>query len=1126
VVQSRRPVRLEDDPLWYKDAIIYEVHVRAFYDANGDGVGDFAGLEEKLDYFQDLGVTAIWLLPFYPSPWKDDGYDISDYMDVHPAYGTLRDFQSFLKQAHRRGLRVITELVMNHTSDQHAWFQRARHAPPRSRARDFYVWSDTPDKYKDARVIFKDTEASNWTWDPVAKAYYWHRFFSHQPDLNFDNPRVRRAMLDVVDFWLGMGVDGLRLDAVPYLFEREGTTCENLPETHAFLKELRHHIDSRFKNRMLLAEANQWPEDAIAYFGDGDESHMNFHFPLMPRLFMAMRMEDRFPVVDILQQTPQIPEICQWALFLRNHDELTLEMVTDEERDYMYRVYADDPQMRLNLGIRRRLTPLLQNDRRRVELMNGLLFSLPGTPVIYYGDEIGMGDNFYLGDRNGVRTPMQWSSDRNAGFSRANPQKLYLPVIIDPEYHYEAVNVETQIHNPHSQLWWMKRIIALRREHKAFGRGSIEFLHPENRKVLAFLRRYQDSTLLVVANLSRFAQASELDLSDFKGMTPVELFGRSEFPPIGDLPYFITLGPHQFYWFALEPQRVSLEYVSDKPIEVRIPTVDVEDWAEVFAGKTWLALNKLLPSFLKTRRWFTGKGRRVRVAQVVDVVPVSKLDSAFLFVNVDYSEGDPETYLLPVKLAQGEHARQILDEMPDMVVVRLRGPEQTEGVLYGALSDGEFAQEMLDAISRRRKFRGESGELFAVPSGMLRKLTAGGDGLEPSVRRTDQSNTLVSYNEKLILKVYRKLEPGINPELEMGYFLSERAKFPYAPPVAGALEYRRDGRTMTVGILHGYVPNQGNAWDYTLDSLGLYFERALARRLHAEDEPPYEPPTIGMLDLDVPPLAQDLIGAYIGSVRLLGRRVAELHLALCEHTENPSFAPEPFTDFYRQSLYHGMLRLTSQSLAMLRQRLKQLPEPALSEARQVLQMETEIHQRFRAIRDKKISTAARTRVHGNLHLPEVLYTGKDFVFIDFEGERARALSERRIKRSPLRDVASMLRSFHYASYAALFGEVPGVIPRAEDRSSLELWARYWCRWVSLAFLNEYLATARDAPFLPKTKEAAAGLLFIYLMEKAIYEVYFELCNRPDWVRIPLRGILQLMESKRLAEKAQPVETAQ
>ena len=541
-VEALRTVAGETTPLWYKDAIIYQVHVRAFSDSTGDGVGDFPGLTSKLDYLQDLGVTALWLLPFYPSPLKDDGYDIANYTNVHPSYGTLKDFKVFLREAHARQLRVITELVLNHTSDQHPWFQRARRAKPGSTARDFYVWSDTPEKYKEARIIFKDFETSNWTWDPVAKAYFWHRFYSHQPDLNFENPQVQRELLQTVSFWLRMGVDGMRLDAVPYLFEQEGTNCENLPETHAFLKELRRYVDEEFPGRMLLAEANQWPEDASAYFGDGDECHTAFHFPIMPRLFMAKHMEDRFPIVDILQQTPAIPANCQWVLFLRNHDELTLEMVTDEERDYMYRVYAHDPQARINLGIRRRLAPLLNNNRRTIELLHGLLFSLPGTPVIYYGDEIGMGDNIYLGDRDGVRTPMQWSADRNAGFSQANPQRLYLPVVIDPEYLYETVNVETQRNNPQSFWWWIKRLIAVRNQHPAFGRGSLELLLPDNAKVLAFIRQMDDDRILIVANLSRFSQYVELDLSAHEGAVPVELFGHTRFPAIGKLPYLLTSG--------------------------------------------------------------------------------------------------------------------------------------------------------------------------------------------------------------------------------------------------------------------------------------------------------------------------------------------------------------------------------------------------------------------------------------------------------------------------------------------------------------------------------------------------------------------------------------------------------
>ncbi|HWB75661.1 MAG TPA: maltose alpha-D-glucosyltransferase, partial [Nannocystaceae bacterium] len=539
-----------DDPLWFKDAIVYEIPVRAFNDSNGDGIGDLEGLIDTLDYVRDLGVTAIWLLPFYPSPQRDGGYDIADYRGVHPALGTIAVFKRLLREAHRRGIRVITELVINHTSDQHPWFQRARRAPPGSRHRDFYVWSETPERWQDARIIFQDYEASNWTWDPLARAYYWHRFYSHQPDLNFDNPDVREAILEVLDYWMAMGVDGMRLDAVPYLYERDGTNCENLPETHGFLRELRAHIDARYPNRMLLAEANQWPEDAAAYFGAGDECHMNFHFPLMPRMFMSLQVENSFPIVDILQQTPSIPANCQWAVFLRNHDELTLEMVTDEDRDFMYKVYASDPQMRVNLGIRRRLAPLLKT-RARIELMNALLFSMPGTPVLYYGDEIGMGDNVFLGDRDGVRTPMQWSPDRNAGFSRTNPQRLFLPVIIDPEYHYETVNVEAQQGNSESLLWWMKRMIALRKKHQAFSRGDIELLSPDNGKVLAFFRCYGDERILVVANLARSAQYVELDLRAHQGAVPIELLGGTAFPTIGEQPWLLTLGPHAFHWFLL-----------------------------------------------------------------------------------------------------------------------------------------------------------------------------------------------------------------------------------------------------------------------------------------------------------------------------------------------------------------------------------------------------------------------------------------------------------------------------------------------------------------------------------------------------------------------------------------------
>jgi maltose alpha-D-glucosyltransferase / alpha-amylase len=1115
---SQESSMLMDDPLWYKDAIIYELHPRAFFDSNGDGVGDFEGLAEKLDYLQDLGVTVIWLLPFYPSPLKDDGYDISDYTDVHPSYGTLHDFREFLREAHARGLRVITELIVNHTSDQHPWFQRARRAKAGSRWRNFYVWSDTPEKYKEARIIFKDFEPSNWSWDPVAKAYYWHRFYAHQPDLNYDNPEVRRAILHVVDFWLNMGIDGLRLDAVPYLYEREGTNCENLAETHNFLKELRRHVDRKFKNRMLLAEANQWPEDAVAYFGEGDECHMAFHFPNMPRLFMAIRMESRFPIIDILTQTPAIADICQWAVFLRNHDELTLEMVTDEERDYMYRVYAHDPHARINLGIRRRLAPLLGNDRRRIELMNALLFALPGTPVIYYGDELRMGDNFYLGDRNGVRTPMQWSADRNAGFSRANPQRLFLPIIIDPEYHYEAVNVEAQQNNPHSLLWWMKRLIALRKRFKAFGRGTLEFLHPDNHKVLAFIRRYQDECVLVLANLSRFVQGVELDLAPYKGLVPVEAFGRTEFPIIGEAPYFMTLGPHAFYWFALEPQR--LPEASPLPQEARLPTLQVTGTLEnLFMGETKVTLEAILPGYLRDRRWFGGKARKLKSVQLLEAIPVHfDVSEAFVtLLQVDYAEGDPDVYVLPLTAAFGETAARMREGFPHPLLanlhMRVKGRQQgEEGILYDALYEKSFSALLLDLIARHRRLRGVNGNLVTSGTHALRRLHNGTAGpLEPAVMKVEQSNTSVVYGGQFILKLFRRSDEGVNPDLEIGRFLTETAEFANVPPVVGAIEYRRkSGETRTLGILQEFVPNVGDAWNYTLDSLSHYFEHALA---HPEAQLPGVPQT-SLLDIpndDFPVLAKELIGAYLESARLLGQRTAELHRALASSADDPEFAPEPFSTLYQRSIYQSMQSQVAQVFRLLRPRLRQLPDAAREDAQKILDMEAEVRRRCRSILQRRINTM-RIRVHGDYHLGQVLYTGRDFVIIDFEGEPARPLSERRIKRSPMRDVAGMLRSFHYVSYAALFGHVPGIRP--EDFPALEPWAQFWYTWVSHAFLKAYLAVAKEEPFLPRDPIELQVLLDTYLLEKAVYELGYELNNRPEWVKVPLQGLLQLLSANR------------
>jgi maltose alpha-D-glucosyltransferase/alpha-amylase len=1113
------PPQLPDDPLWYKDGIIYEVHVRAFSDTDADGIGDFRGLTEKLDYLRDLGVSAVWLLPFYPSPLRDDGYDIADYTNIHPAYGTLADFKTFLREAHRRGLRVITELVVNHTSDQHPWFQRARRARPGSREREFYVWSDTPDKYRDARIIFKDFEPSNWSWDALAKAYYWHRFYSHQPDLNYDNPEVHKAVMRALDFWLEMGVDGLRLDAVPYLYEREATNCENLPETHRFLKQLRAHVDRHYRNRLLLAEANQWPEDAVAYFGDGDECHMAFHFPVMPRLFMAIRMEDRFPIIDILEQTPPIPDTAQWALFLRNHDELTLEMVTDEERDYMYRVYARDPQAKINLGIRRRLAPLLGNDRRRIELMNALLFSLPGTPVIYYGDEVGMGENIYLGDRNGVRTPMQWSADRNAGFSRANPQKLYLPIVIDPEYHYEALNVEAQLNNPHSLLWWMRRLVALRKRHKAFGRGTLEFLHPANRKVLVFVRSHENERILAVANLSRFVQHVELDLARYRGMIPIELFGRNRFPPIGELPYFLTLSPHSFYWFALQPERVTAPAA---PTDAAAPalaalTAPGTDWESALTGKTRAAFEEALAGYMPLRRWFGAKSRAIKSLEIREAIPVPYLDAGnaratgqILLAQVEFIEGDPQTYVLAVVFETGERAEQIAHDLPHTVIARLElAGNGARGLLCDGTVNREFCNALLETIGRRRTLKGRQGELVASTTHAF-KTAAAGASLEPAMMKAEQSNTSVIYGDRLILKLFRRVEPGINPDLEIGRFLTAR-RFPAIPAVAGALEYqRKKDDPISLAILQVFVPGAGDAWKHSLDALGRYFERVLALPAEARAVSPPAAHLLDCLDQPLPATVPEMIGTYLESARLLGQRTAELHLALAAAPDDPNFAPEPFTALYQRSIYQSLRSLAGQNLALLRQQLPALPEPARADADAVLHREPDLLKRYRALLDRRV-TGLRIRIHGDFHLGQVLHTGKDFIIIDFEGEPARSLSERRIKRMPLRDVAGMLRSFHYASHAALRELRSRGMIGTPDIETLEPWARFWHHWVSVVYLHAYRDAAGEGGFLPKSAAELRVLLDAFLLDKAIYELGYELNNRPGWVRIPLRGILALLD---------------
>jgi maltose alpha-D-glucosyltransferase/alpha-amylase len=1147
----------DDDPLWYKDAVLYEVHVRAFADSDGDGMGDFRGLTGKLDYLRDLGVTAIWLLPFYPSPWRDDGYDIADYQSVHPAYGTLEDFQLFLDAAHRRGLKVITELVINHTSDRHPWFERARRAAPGTPERDFYVWSDTTDRYADARIIFTDTETSNWTWDPLAKAYYWHRFFSHQPDLNFDNPLVHEALLAALDFWMEMGVDGLRLDAVPYLYEREGTNCENLPETHAFLRQLRAHVDARFDNRMLLAEANQWPEDSIAYFGDPDhgagECHMAFHFPVMPRLYMSIRMEDRYPVVDILEQTPPIPASCQWATFLRNHDELTLEMVTDEDRDYMYRVYAQDAQARINVGIRRRLAPLMGKDRRRIELMNSLLFSLPGAPVLYYGDEIGMGDNIYIGDRNGVRTPMQWNGDRNAGFSTANPQRLYLPVIIDPDFHYQAINVETQQGNPHSLLWWTRRLISLRRRHRAFSRGSLEFLYPDNHHVLTFLRRYQDETLLVAANLSRFVQPVELDLAAHAGATPVELFGGTDFPAIaGDRRYSLTLGPHSFYWFALERQpsrRGALRRPAPQP-PAEVPVVVAPAGAPAAAGWQAFLLGPGKPAFeaalaarLPSYRWFAGKARILRAVTLAEAIPIEP-GACLLLLDVAYEQGEPERYVLPLAFAPGPPAAAAAAPVPGALgesaaAAPPRGPRAPRGVLarlegvpgpgaggviYDPFEDPAFDRALLQAIAAGRRFGGQAHEVVGWTDAAFAELAGAdprGDAaeLEPRPLGAEQSNTSVRYGDRLVLKLFRKLEPGVNPDLEIGRFLTRATTFRHMPPVAGGLDVRDGGRgrePTTLAVLQGFVANEGDAWSFTLDALGRYFER-VRTGWGRSDFGPAPVPARPLLELvaaagGATPQAElyERIGTYLPTVRLLGERTAELHIALASAApDNAAFAPEPFSTLHQRSLYESMRTTAARTFQLLRQRLGELAPDAREAAAAVLAAQEKVRERFALLLGPKV-TATRIRTHGDYHLGQVLYTGKDFVILDFEGEPARPLSERRLKRSPLRDVAGMLRSFQYAAFARLFEESESGLIQRPEVPVFESWSLFWERWVSAAFLGAYLERAGSASFVPASRSELATLLDAYVLEKAIYELAYELNNRPAWVRIPLAGIRQIL----------------
>jgi maltose alpha-D-glucosyltransferase / alpha-amylase len=1095
---------IDDKLYWYKDAIIYELHIKAYRDSNCDGVGDFEGLLEKLDYLQDLGITAIWLLPFYPSPLQDDGYDIADYYSINTAYGTIKQFRKVLDEAHKRNLKVITELVINHTSDQHPWFQASRRAPKGSATRNFYVWTDDPNQYKDARIIFQDFERSNWTWDDVAQQYYWHRFFHHQPDLNYDNPAVQKEVFKIIDYWCKIGVDGFRLDAVPYLFEREGTNCENLPETHVFLKRLRKHVDEFYPGTLLLAEANMWPEESACYFGNGDECHMNYHFPIMPRMFMALQMEDRYPITDIIDQTPAIPEICQWAIFLRNHDELTLEMVTDEERDYMYKVYVKDPKAKINLGIKHRLAPLMENNRRKIELLNYLLFSLPGTPVLYYGDEIGMGDNFYLGDRNGVRTPMQWSMDRNAGFSEANPQKLYLPVILDPQYHYEPVNVELQSKNTSSLLWFMKRLIQTRKKYKAFSWGETKFINAENPKVLAFTRSYKDEVILVVVNLSRYLQPAELDLSAYKSYQLIEAFSKNSLLPVkDDTPYFFTLAQYECQWFELQKPETVLSHKQS------LYKLEVREWEQMLSTRLGDELaGNVLPDYLQKIRWFGGKAlsmQSIRIARSV-LFPLAGQSAILLLLEVSYKSGLPEIYYLPLTFIPEQYAGEIKGSYPQAVVCEMRLGKET-GILFDAVYSPEFQKEIFRRMAgNKRLVVNDREEISFSGNKQLSEHFKTHPDFKSKILSAEQSNSSVTYDSTFFLKVYRKVDNSVNPDMEITRFLTEQAGFAHIPAYIGAIEWRSGNGTIVLGMMQEMVGNNVDGWHYMLDQLNNFNEKVLSR-------PDKTMPEIRGTLLDpvayanLPQELKELLEASVAErVHQLGVRTAELHAALASSNDITDFKPIEFSLHYQRSLFSSFQTLTRKAFQSLEKSIKKLPEEVKAEAEEVLAMKDDILNRFKRIYAKKLDTE-KTRVHGDYHLGQILFAGKDVIILDFEGEPARAYSERRLKRSPLCDVAGMVRSFHYAAYGSLFLNA-GI--RKEDINKLTPFVELWYHYMRGFFMQAYLHTIQEGSLVPKAKEDLEVLLQTYLLEKAVYELNYELNNRPEWVIIPLRGIKAIL----------------
>lgn len=1093
---------LNDKLHWYKDAIIYELHIKAFYDSDGDGIGDFNGLLQKLDYLQELGVTAVWVLPFYPSPLRDDGYDIADYYSINSRYGNIDQFKKFLDEAHSRNLKVITELVVNHTSDQHPWFQRARRAPKGSPERDYYVWSDDPAKYKDVRIIFQDFEASNWTWDPVAQQYYWHRFFHHQPDLNYDSPHVQEEIIKVLDHWCAMGVDGFRLDAVPYLFEREGTNGENLPETHVYLKKLRKYIDENYPGICFLAEANMWPEDSASYFGEGDECHMNYHFPVMPRMFMALQREDRYPITDIFDQTPSIPETCQWAMFLRNHDELTLEMVTDEERDYMYKVYAKDPKARINLGIRHRLAPLMENDRKRIELMNSLLFSLPGTPVIYYGDEIGMGDNFYLGDRDGVRTPMQWSPDRNAGFSSTNPQQLYLPVILDPQYHYESVNVETQRANTSSLFWFMKRIIHMRKKYKAFSRGDMRFIHVDNPKVLAFTRTYEDETLLIVVNLSKYAQPAEIELKDFRNYVPMEAFSKNNFPGVKEnAPYFFTLSPHSFQWFVLQKPSAAMQP------GVKHPSVKADEWESLFANDHLQDLeSNILPAYMERMDWFATNKKIYSTSIVSHTSLPGSADTSLLLIEVNFESGLPEVYQLPVTFVKENGKSQLVNDHPSSIIahITLAGKK---GFLIDAVYSPAFQQTLFGHIAGNKRFMG-NGELIFTSG---ETLETNGNSLQSKVHLTNKVYTSITYSNKYFLKVYRRIDKGPHPDVELTKYLSELNPG-ITTQFSGNIEWITGGTSYNLAMLEKLEENHGDGYHYMHDRVANYVERVLARNrqmiTNYKKEGSFSSP-VAFESLDEE--RKEFIGNNAAEIaKEIGNKLAQVHRASSKGIEI-SFVPEEFSLHYQRSLFSSATSVVREAMENMNKKRNELPSSIYALEDELLSRRSNLLHELKKIYSKKLDVL-KIRVHGNMNLRHVLLTGKDLLIHDFGGNPLKPFSARRIKRSPLRDVAAMIHSFYYVAYEGILNSTQVA---ADDQHALLPFADLWAHYMSSFFMNAYLEGINGNAFVPAEKEDFDILLNYYLIGHSLQWFNYELNHHPGKAAVLLYVLQTIMKQRNI-----------